>query len=159
MLQSQVSILTVNSSTAQVGAFLTCTNCSGLTIADIVMKVYRKGVAYLCNNNIPTPQQYPNCAQPPNNANGPCPVPYYPNVPPAPTYFLTYPAYSLTGNVVTFFIDSRLTTMCPGRYVGDVFINGLGCGSIEMEVGDDCETLMPYTVPINNSLGGDLQPS
>src|ERR1700729_2651677 len=92
MLQNQVSQIYVNSNTAAINAYLsssgcacTCPNCTGCTdcvncpnlitgspplySTAIAMKIYRKGTEFVCQNSIPTPQQYPNCANPPNNTN------------------------------------------------------------------------------------------
>lgn len=159
MLSSQVSILTVNSSVAQISMAVSCTNCSGLVASDVTMMIYRKGVEYLCNSDVPAAQQYPNCQQPPNNANGPCPTPYSPNVGPNPIYFLTYTCFSLVGNIASFAIDDNLTGMCQGRFVGDVYVNGKQCGSVEMNVGDTCGVFMPQVLIPSPSLGNDLQPS
>lgn len=124
-----------------------CTNCPNLQSSystSIVMKVYRKGTEYVCNNSIPAPGQFPNC-QPPYPPN--CATPYYPNVPPNPTYFVQYNAYSLTGITVCFYVDSLLTGACAGRYVGDIFVNGNKCTTgVEMQVGDTFKVFEPYSV-------------
>ncbi len=132
-----------------------CTNCPSLTISDIVMKVYRKGTEYVCNNNIPAPGQFPNCQAPyPPN----CATAYYPNVPPNPTYFVQYNAYSLTGITVCFYIDSLLTGACSGRYVGDVFIKDNKANGVEMQVGDTFKVFEPYSVSLGGGINDDLQP-
>jgi hypothetical protein len=175
MLNSQQKIIGVDTNTGTVCAYLgatgcsctcascqgcvDCTSCPGLSVGSIVMKMYRKGVNYLCGGSAPTPQSYPNCALPPSPANGPCPTPAAPNVGPPPIYFLTYPAYTLTGQVVCFFIDSQLTGLCSGRYVGDIFVAGNPCGSIEMNVGNQCTVFSPYTVNTGSQSPNTFQPS
>lgn len=181
MLQTKVAQIYVNSNTAAINAYLsssgcacTCANCSGCTdcvncpslitgnpplySTQIAMKIYRKGTEFVCGNAIPTPQQYPNCTNPPNNTNGPCPTPTYPNAPPPPTYFLMYYATNLVGTLVTFNIDSQLTGLCPGQYQGDIFISGNPCGNVRMNVGNSCSVFAPFTTPVGTALGADLQP-
>lgn len=132
-----------------------CTNCPNLTVDDITMKVYRKGVEYVCGGAVPTAQQFPNC----NPPYAPCATPYSPNVGPAPIYFVQYNAYSLTGITVCFYIDSLLTSACFGQYRGDIFVNGNQCGFIDMQVGDNCTVFGPYTVSVGGGIDSDLQPS
>ncbi len=133
-----------------------CTSCPNLTTADIVMKVYRAGSGYTCGGGFPAPTlYYPACDAP----YPPCPTPYAPNVGPTPTYFVMYPAYSLTGIVVCFYIDSLLTGVCSGQYIGDVFVLGNKCGSIVMNVGDTCGVFESYTVSVGGGINNDLQPS
>ena len=125
MIQVQEKIPYVNSGTNIVGAFMqltgcncSCVDCNGckdcvycvnLTLADIEMKVYRKGVK------------------------------------PDKSYFVQYFAYHVEGVNVQFFIDSLLTEALPGYYVGDVFIRGNPCGSINMLVGDNNTVFSPYS--------------
>ena len=120
------------------------------------MKVYRAGSGYTCGGAFPTPTvYYPNCSAP----YARCPTPYSPNVGPTPTYFVLYNAYSLTGIVVCFFIDTLLTSACSGQYIGDIFVKGNQCGSITMNVGDKCSVFEPFTVSVGGGINNDLQPS
>jgi hypothetical protein len=170
MLQTQVKFLNVDVNTALVCAQLSamgcscscasckncvdCVDCPGLTIDDIVMKVYRAGVAYVCGGAVSAATQYPNC----NGPYPPCPTPYSPNAGPAPTYFVQYNAYSLTANTVCFYIDDLLTGTCQGQYVGDVFVSGNKSGSITMNVHNSGYVFAPYTVSTGGGIGNDLQP-
>ena len=125
MLQTAEKIPYVNSNTSIVGANMqltgcncSCADCNGckdcvycvnLSLDDIVMNVYRKGL---------TPDKQ---------------------------YFVQYPAYHVQGVDVQFFIDDLLTQATPGYYVGDVFIRGNPCGSINMLVGDNNTVFSPYS--------------
>jgi hypothetical protein len=172
MLNVRKKFITVDSSTALVCANLgqsgcscncsscqgctDCTSCPNLTTADIQMKVYRAGSGYTCGGAVPAPTvYYPNCSAP----YAPCPTPYSPNVGPTPTYFVLYPAYTLTGIVVCFFIDTLLTSACAGQYIGDIFVKGNTCGSIVMNVGDSCNVFDAFAVSTGGGINNDLQPS
>jgi hypothetical protein len=155
MIQSQKKFLQVNSNTTQIKANLTCTDCAGLTVSQISMKLYRKGTNFVCGGSAPSATTvYPNCATP----YPPCANAYSPNADPPVTYFLTYPAYSLVGNVVSFALDQYIYTACPGRYVGDVYINSNLCDSIEFDLADECQFSNQVTVQANNVFGNNLQP-
>lgn len=60
-------------------------------------------------------------------------------------YFVQYPAYSIQGIDVQFFIDDILKNATSGYYIGDVVVRGNACGSIEMLVGDNNTVFSPYT--------------
>jgi hypothetical protein len=70
---------------------------------------------------------------------------YRKGVKPEPSYFVQYPAHYLQGVDVQFFIDDLLTQAAPGYYVGDVFVRGYPCGSIQMLVGDNNTVFSPYS--------------
>jgi hypothetical protein len=155
MIQSQVNILEVNSSTTSIAANLVCTNCSGLTVFDISMKIYRKGTNFACGGSAPSATTiYPNCTTP----YPPCANTYAPNADPPVTYFLTYPAYSLVGNLVTFALDSHIYTACPGRYVGDIYINSNICSSLEFNLADECQLSNWTAVQASTAYENNLQP-
>lgn len=77
------------------------------------------------------------------------------------TPLLSYPAYSLSGITVCFFIDAMLTGLLPGRYIGKITLTQgtkvLQCGQVEMQVGDKCGVFSPYSVSVFE-LENDLQP-
>lgn len=172
MLQTKVKILTVNSATQLICGLLgatgcscscvqcqsctDCVNCPNLTVNDIIMKVYRKGTNFVCGSSPPIPQQFPKCTAP--FPYPPCATAYSPNADPPPTYFVQYNAYTLSGITVCFFIDDLLTGVCSGQYVGDVFVKGNYCSSIEINVGDTCNVFSPYTVSVGGGIDNDLQP-
>lgn len=171
MLNVRRKIVNVNSNTQLICALLgatgcscncpscqgctDCTDCPSLTINDITMKIYRKGTNFVCGGSAPTGQQFPKCAPP----YPPCATAFSPNADPPVTYFVQYNAYTLTGITVCFYIDDLLTGACSGRYVGDIFVSGNQCGSIEMGVGDKCTVFEPYTVSTGGGIDTDLQPS
>ncbi len=121
MLQTQVNILTILPSTAQVCGFAGITDCSkypGLVLADFVLKIYRTG------SNLPT------------------------TVPPTPPpYFLMYNGYSYSTatGIICFHIDSLLTSL-NGQYTGDIFVRGIVSGSIQMNVGNVQGIFAPFTI-------------
>jgi hypothetical protein len=72
---------------------------------------------------------------------------------------VTYPAYTLTGTTVCFYIDTSLTSLLPGRYIGAITVKGNACGQVEMDVGDKCSVFTPYTVSSSHVDDNDFQPA
>lgn len=130
MLQTQEKIPYVNSSTLQVKAYLGKTGCNCTCVN--------------CQNCV-------DCTSCPGlRATDVTMMVYRKGVKPEPSYFVQYSGYQLGGpnlpaNLISFYVDSLLTHSPPGYYVGDIFVRGNACGSIQMYVGDNCNVFSPFT--------------
>lgn len=105
-----------------------CADCPNLTLTDITLWVYRAGDV---NPNTCTPN-----------------------------YLLTYIAFSWdpTTDLATFFIDSQLLALPPGRYIGEVRVYNNKAGNINFQLGAPFGICNPS---ISTTIGGDndMQPS
>ncbi|MGH7745449.1 MAG: hypothetical protein ACREQ5_11745 [Candidatus Dormibacteria bacterium] len=74
-----------------------------------------------------------------------------------PIYILTYQAFTFVSPVACFFIDTQLTSLSMGRYVGNVFVNGvMANNNILMMLGSPFSACAPYVLE-NVGTGNDMQ--
>jgi hypothetical protein len=114
-----------------------CVDCPNLTIANVAMLVYRAG-------DLSTTLLRPS--------------PPFPEGTPTPNFLLTYGAYTLVGQVVCFYLDNQILALVPGRYIGEVQVNGATAGNIEFLIGTSYSVCQPYKTE-NAGYGNDMQPS
>jgi hypothetical protein len=70
---------------------------------------------------------------------------------------LLYPAFTFQNNVVCFYLDSQILAFPPGRYTGQVTVQGATAGYLDLQLGVPFSVCDPYTTPELDT-GNDMQP-